>query len=104
MIDALEDNTRIYRYARANYHPGPDENWRNQYLGGDFRSQGSTLGWLIAYTAWFPGHENTRRIQSLRTDPDTDNGKIVDYVLQPGVAVKGHWIGARADCLYRAPE
>ena len=99
MVAALEDNKRIHRYARRNYHPGPSKDWRRQHLG----SPGSTLGWLIPYTARFPDHANALAIRSLRTDDHADNGASVDHVLSERVSVMGHWIGARADCLYRAP-
>ena len=98
MVAALERNERIHRYAKENYFPGPSKDWRQQYLG----SLGSTLGWVIPYTARFPDHPNTIRIHSLRTDENADNGDSVDTVLTEGLPIKGHWIGARADCLYRA--
>ena len=96
MVAALDCNKHIHRYARENYGAGRRD-WRRQDLG----SLGNALGWLIPYTARFPDHPNTVRIQSLRTDADADNWDQVDFVLDEGVPVLGAWIGARAACLYR---
>ena len=97
MVAALDRNEVIYPYAKENIYPGSSRNWRVQHLG----SLGSTLGWMIPYTARFPGHPNTIRLEALRTDDEADNGGSVDFVLRSGTAVKGHWTGARSDCLYR---
>ena len=96
MIAALERNETIYPYAKANIHPGSSRNWRVQHLG----SLGSTLGWMIPYTARFPAHPNTVRLKELRNDPHADNQAEVKVVLNSGLAVSGHWTGVRSDCLY----
>lgn len=99
MVAAMHRNELIYPYAKENFYPGPNKDWRQQEL----RNLGSTLGWVVPYVARFPDHPNTKRIQSLRTDKDSDLGMEFDRVLELGIPVKGHWIGPRADCLYRAP-
>ena len=98
MIAALERNETIYRYAKANIHPGSSRNWRVQHLG----SPGSTLSWMIPYTARFPAHPNTARLQRLREDEQADNRIQVALILHEGIAVSGHWTGVRSDCLYRS--
>ena len=99
MVAAMDRNEVIHPYAKQNIYPGPSKDWRRQDLG----NVATTLSWVIPYTARFPDHPNTIRIQSLRTDRDSDNGAAFNRVLSEGVRVMGHWIGARADCLYRAP-
>ena len=98
MVAAMHRHELIYPYAQENYQPGPSKNWKQQHLG----SLGSALGWVLPYTTRYPKHPNTRRIQSIRKDPDSDSGAAFDLVLYQGVRVMGHWIGGRADCLYRA--
>ena len=98
MIAAMDRNELIYPYAKSNFDPGPSKNWRQQYMG----SLGSTLGWAVPYAARFPDHPNTVRMQSLRTDRNSDRGTRFNRVLRENAVVEGHWIGARADCLYRA--
>ena len=99
MVAAMDRNEAIHPYAKQNFYPGPSKDWRRQDLG----NVATTMSWVIPYTARFPDHPNTLRIQSLRTDRDSDNGAAFDLVLREGARVMGHWIGARADCLYRAP-
>ena len=99
MVAAMDRNELIYPYAKENFYSGPNKDWRQQEL----RNLGSTVGWVVPYTVRFPDHPNTKRIESLRTDKDSDLGNEFDRVLELGMPVTGHWIGPRADCLYRAP-
>lgn len=99
MLDALENNDVVLPYASENFFPGPHGNWRQQDLG----RPGSTFGWAIPYVARFPDHANARRLSSLKIDRRIPTQDVLNYVLAPDSAVMGHWIGGRADCLYRAP-
>lgn len=81
MLDALEDNELVIKYARENYWPGPDKNYRYQYLGGS----GSTFGWIYPYVSTFPNHPNSARIRKL---------------LYWGLPLCGEWIGTCSGCLY----
>lgn len=99
MLAAMDRDEVIYRYARENYDPGPSDEWRRQDLG----SPGTTMAWAVPYAARFPDHPNSSTIQSLRRDPESDHGVVFNHVLDASIPeVMGHWIGARADCLYRA--
>jgi len=80
ILDALEDNELVIKYARENRTPGPDKNYRYQYLG-----ERSTFGWIYPYVSRFPNHPNSTRIRQL------------PYWGHP---LRGGWIGACSDCLY----
>ena len=81
MLDALEDNELVIKYARENYVPGPSKNYRNQDLG----NPGSTFGWIYPYVSRFPDHPNSARIRKLPCW---------------GLPLEGEWIGGCSGCLY----
>lgn len=80
MLDALEHNELVIKYARENHMPGPSKNYRNQYLGGS-----DTFGWIFPYVGRFPNHPNSARIR-----------KLLHWVLP----LEGDWIGGCSRCLY----
>ena len=96
MVAAMDDEEVVHPYAKANIH-GTGKDWRRQ----DFGNVRTTMGWAIPYTARFPNHPNTIRIQALRSDVDSDHGALFNQVLREGAAVEGHWSGVRSDCFYR---
>jgi len=81
MLDALEHNQLVIKYAGENYVPGPSKNYRNQYLG----ESGSTFGWIFPYVSRFPNHPNSARIR-----------KLWNWALP----LEGEWIGGCSRCLY----
>lgn len=83
MLDALEDNDLVIKYARENHVPGPSKNYRNQYLGGS-----GAFGWTYPYVSRFPDHPNSVRIKKF---------------LFWSQSLCGDWIGGCSRCLY-SPE
>ena len=81
MLDALENNELVIKYASENYWPGPHKDYHNQDLGGS----GSTFGWIYPYVSRFPNHPNSARIRKL------------PYW---GLSLCGEWIGTCSKCLY----
>lgn len=81
MLDALENNELVIKYASENYWPGPYKDYHNQDLGGS----GSTFGWIYPYVSRFPNHPNSARIRKL------------PYW---GLSLCGEWIGTCSKCLY----
>lgn len=81
MLDALGNYDLVFKYARENYNPGPNKDYRYQDVGRD----GSTFGWIYPYASRFPNHSNSTRIKKLS---------------EWGLALCGEWIGACSGCLY----
>jgi hypothetical protein len=81
MLDALDDNELVIKYARENYVPGPHKNYRIQNLG----QSGSTFGWIYPYVSRYINHPNSARIRNL---------------WNWGLPLCGEWIGTCSGCLY----
>ena len=96
LLEALEDPAKVYPYARANYAPGPSNDWRTQ----DFGQADSTFGWAIPYTVRFPDHPNTRRLLA-----EDAPGKIsVARSLATTTLMRSEWAGADFGCLFQRTD
>ena len=83
-VDFTEDNQIVYKYAKSMKHPGPAKNYKKQDLNS--RSS-SNWGWLYAYAARFPDHNNVLRLKEWsknKSNLNTYQWDIVHHYLNIG--------------------
>ena len=102
-LNAMEDPKVIFRYAKANRHPGGSKNYKVQDLG----SIGSTLGWVGLYMARFPDHPNTQRLlprlEFRHSEVDNYLTRQLDQVVRSN-GMSGEWTGVDVGCFYSDPR
>ena len=59
-IDFTENNEVVFEYAKEMKAPGPAKNYKSQDLK---KKSSSNWGWLYAYLARFPNHDNVKRLK-----------------------------------------
>lgn len=102
-LNAMEEPEVIFKYAKANRHPGPSKNYKRQDLG----SIGSTLGWVGLYMARFPDHPNTQRLlprlEFKHSEVDNYLTRSLDQVVR-STGMSGEWTGVDVMCFYSDPR
>lgn len=92
-IDAVNDPDVVLRYAKRNFAPGPNKNYKQQYLGGS-----SSLSWVAPYIARFPEHPNTKRLLQQSPEASYLAQRLIAAVKSNGASAE--WIGIDARCFY----
>ncbi len=94
MLEALVDKEVVFPYARDNDIPGPDKDWRNQYLGG----LSNTLGWVLPYMNRFPGRENSARILGADGAEGWATASLASFLRKRSAV--GEWLGVDGVCFF----
>ena len=69
-IDFTENNEVVFKYAKEMKAPGPAKNYKSQDLR---KKSSSNWGWLYAYLARFPNHDNVKRLEVWLKNKDNLN-------------------------------
>ena len=102
-VNSIEQPDLILKYAKINYHSGPNENWQRQHLG----SLNNTFGWVAPYISRFPNHSNSRRLMAYKLDEESQSQSDLTESLRAAVRANGYssdWIGVDARCFYADPQ
>ncbi len=66
LMRGIADPSLVLDYAKANYRPGPSNNWREQDLGFLIpRGRNRYMAWAEPYMRRFPHHPNTQALRNL---------------------------------------
>jgi poly(beta-D-mannuronate) lyase len=80
LLAAVEDQTLVWPYARANVNPGPFLNWRSQEMGFMVhRGHGRHyMAWAEPYMRRFPDRQEAQQLRRMLEQFDPDFRPMVD--------------------------
>ena len=90
LLDVVEDQTIIYKYAKGNAMAWCSENYKEQCFT-ETGPRTASFGWVKHYMRLFPEHQNTKRIEAFANELATSDVITEKRKRSLNSVIKGHF-------------